>query len=231
MRQPAAAPGTFVYRPMEDLELPLAARLGHYPREPDIALDLLRAFGRRVAAALVKAQFHIQVRGTVPDVPRLALIPNHQSHLDTLAILAVLPDRFRGRIAVLAARDYFFERWPRAVAAGLFGQGVSFDRHRLADLRRWTRILQAQDRGWFLAYPSGSRRSHDLHAGLLLVLARSGWPIVPVALSGMAEAWPVGGLWRPFRTIGVRFGEPIQGEATKVLLDRLQGFWKEAGIT
>ena len=30
--------------------------------------------------------------------------------------------------------------------------------------------------GWFLAYPSGSRRTADVHAGLLLVLARSGWP-------------------------------------------------------
>jgi 1-acyl-sn-glycerol-3-phosphate acyltransferase len=218
----------FEYRPMPDLDLPFAERLGQYPRQPDLAVDVLRAVGRRATSALVRLQFPIHVEGAPPDLPRVALIANHQSHLDTLAILAVLPERHRRNLAVLAARDYFFERWPRAMAAALLGQGVAFDRGRYTELRRWIEILREQPDGWFLAYPSGSRRRTDLHSGLLLVLAHSGWPIVPVAVSGTARAWPVGArVWRPFRPLRVTFGDPIETSATKSLIDDLESFWKE----
>ena len=164
----------------------------------------------------------------MPDVPRLALMPNHQSHLDTLAILAVLPERHRRRITVLAARDYFFQRSSTALAPALLGQAVAFDRHRYTELRRWTEILRGVEKGWFLAYPSGSRRTSDLHGGLVLVLARSGWPIVPVALGGMREAWPVDRRFpRPFRRLRVVFGEPVEAPPTKELLGILARFWEE----
>jgi 1-acyl-sn-glycerol-3-phosphate acyltransferase len=217
----------FRYRPM-DPELPFAERLGQYPREPDLAIDVLRALGRRTSSALVRLQFPIRVEGAPPDLPRVALIANHQSHLDTLAILAVLPERHRRDLAVLAARDYFFERWPRAMVAALLGQGVAFDRGRYSELRRWIEILRGYPEGWFLAYPSGSRRRTELHSGLLLVLAQSGWPIVPVAISGSARAWPVGSrVWRPFRPLSVTFGAPIEGVATRSLVRELQAFWNE----
>ena len=101
---------------------PLAARLGHYPPEKDVVLDTLRAVARPAISGLVRLTVHVDVVGVVPDVPRLALLPNHQSHLDTLAIFAAMPDRFRRRITLLAARDYFFERWPTALAVSLVGR-------------------------------------------------------------------------------------------------------------
>ena len=100
----------FHYRPIAGYDAPLVDRLAQYPREPDLFLDSARGIGRIVTAFLVRLFFRIEVVGSVPDVPRLALMPNHQSHLDTLAILAVLPERQRRRITVLAARDYFFRR-------------------------------------------------------------------------------------------------------------------------
>jgi 1-acyl-sn-glycerol-3-phosphate acyltransferase len=210
-----------------DPDLPFAERLGQYPREPDLAIDVLRAVGRRTSSALVRLQFPIRVQGAPPDLPRVALIANHQSHLDTLAILAVLPERHRRDLAVLAAHDYFFERWPRAMVAALLGQGVAFDRGRYTELRRWIDILRAHPEGWFLAYPSGSRRRTELHSGLLLILAQSGWPIVPVAISGTARAWPVGSrVWRPFRPLSVTFGPPMERVPTRALTRQLQDFWK-----
>jgi 1-acyl-sn-glycerol-3-phosphate acyltransferase len=221
------SPARFRYEPFPDLDLPLAARLGGYPRQPDLFLDVARAIGRRSTAALVRAQFRIEVVGSVPDVPRLALLPNHQSHLDTLALLAVLPERYRARITVLAASDYFFERRLPALTANLLGQAVAFDRRAgHTELRRWVRLLEATPDGWFLAYPSGSRRRSAPHAGLALVLARAGWPILPVAISGTAEAWPPGRvLWRPFRHVRLTFGEPVVDARARSLIGTLESFW------
>jgi len=221
----------FEYEPFPDLDLPLAARLGQFPRQPDLFLDTARALGRRAAAGFFRLQFRIEVVGAAPDLPRLALMPNHQSHLDTMAILAALPERYRRRITVLAARDYFFERAPGALAANLFGQAVAFDRGaELAELRRWARLLPEIREGWFLLYPSGSRKRLEPHAGLAGVLARSGWPVVPVALAGTADAWPVGhALWRPFRRIRVTFGEPLADATARRLPAELLAFWEAHG--
>lgn len=221
----------FRYQPFPDLDLPLAARLGQYPRQPDLLLDSARVIARCAAARFFRLQFRIEVVGTVPDLPRLALMPNHQSHLDTLAILAVLPERFRRRVTVLAARDYFFGHPVAALAANLFGQAVAFDRGReLAELHRWARLLPSVPAGWFLVYPSGSRKRLEPHAGLAGVLARSGWTVLPVALAGMAEAWPVGSvLWRPFQTVRVTFGEPISDPTERDLPAELLAFWTAHG--
>jgi 1-acyl-sn-glycerol-3-phosphate acyltransferase len=217
----------FTYEPFPDTELPLAARLGQYPRQPDLLWDTARALGRRIAAAFFRLQFRIEVVGEAPDLPRLALMPNHQSHLDTMTILAVLPERFRSRITVLAARDYFFERAPGAGPKPVRpGRRLRPDTEagRAAPLG----APPADGRGgWFLLYPSGSRKRLEPHAGLAGVLARSGWTVLPIALAGTAEAWPVGhSLWRPFRRLRVTFGEPIADATVGDLPATLLAFWQ-----
>ena len=221
----------FEYEPFPDLDLPLAARLGQYPRQPDLFLDVARVMGWSLAAGLFRLQFRIEVVGTAPDLPRVAIMANHQSHLDTLAILAALPEQFRRRVTVLAARDYFFEHPISALAANLFGQAVAFDRStELAELRRWARLLPTVEADWFLVYPSGSRKRVEPLAGLAGVLARSGWTVLPVALAGTAEAWPVGSaMWRPLRTIKVTFGDAIPAAADRDLQAELLAFWTSHG--
>lgn len=223
--------GDFEYSPFPDLDDPLRDRLGQFPRQPDISIEILRFVGRTVMISLLRLQFRLEVRGTVPPLPRVALIGNHQSHLDGLSVIAALPGARRRQVAVLAARDYFFERWPRAFAAGLFGQAVAFDRLHATELRRWSRLLKAQERGCVLAFPSGSRKSREVHAGLLTILADSGWPIVPVAIAGTAEAWPVGRpMWRPFRRLRVTFGDPLPETAREDLVAAVTAFWTEHGV-
>jgi 1-acyl-sn-glycerol-3-phosphate acyltransferase len=210
---------------------PLAARLGHYPPEQDRLLDLVRGVARPAVSSLVRVSFGVTASGMPPDVPRLALLPNHQSHLDSLAIFAALPDGFRRRMTLLAARDYFFERWPTALAVSLVGQCAAFDRaSQLSELRRWSRLLEHAGDGWFLIYPSGSRRHATPHPGLALILARSGFPVVPVALAGTGEAWPVGrALPRPGRRVRVTFGDVMDVDNAKDLCDQLETFWDRHG--
>ena len=221
----------FRYEPLPDIELPLAARLGQYPRQPDLLFDVARVMARTVAAGLFRLQYRLEVVGAPPDRPKVAIMANHQSHLDTFAVLTALPERYRRRVTVLAARDYFFEHACSALAANLFGQAVAFDRGTdLAELHRWARLLDRVDAGWFVVFPSASRKRVEPHAGMAGVLARSGWTVVPVALAGTARAWPVGcRLWRPFGTVRVTFGEPITEPDEHELPARLLAFWEQRG--
>jgi hypothetical protein len=103
---------------------------------------------------------------------------------------------------------------------------VAFDRTRYTELRRWSRILQHQQRGTLLVYPSGSRRRSEAHDAILFVLASSGWSIVPVAIAGTAKAWPVDRtLWRPFRRVRLTFGVSISAVPRRDLAGALAAFW------
>jgi 1-acyl-sn-glycerol-3-phosphate acyltransferase len=223
---PSAEPRAFTYTPMPDVDSSLRERLGQYPRVPDITLDALRTIARWTAVGLTKLQFPIEVRGEPPTGDRVALVANHQSHLDSLVILASLSERRRREIACLAAKDYFFEKPAVALASSLFAMAVAFDRTRYTELRRWTRILREQRRGTLLVFPSGSRRRSEVHDAILFVLASSGWSVVPVAIAGSAKAWPVGtALWRPFQPVRVTFGPPMTATPTKGLGAALTAFW------
>jgi 1-acyl-sn-glycerol-3-phosphate acyltransferase len=227
----ATEPGiTFDIAPLPDRDVSFIDRLSQYPRGPDMLGEALRAIGRASCVALMRLQYRITVEGTIPDLPRLALAANHQSHLDALTVLAALPHRRRRELAVLAARDYFFSRATRGAAAGIFAAAVPFDRTRATELRSWARRLEAQPRGTILFFPSGSRRRSEAQRGMLVVMARSGWPIVPVALRGTREAWPVGApLWRPFRRLTVTVGPRLDSTGAVELAERLDTFWKEHG--
>lgn len=206
----------------------LADLLGRYPRRRGLVLTLARALGRAISTALTRVLWPTSTLGAPPDLPRVALIANHASHLDSLAVLSALPRRHRGRLAVLAARDTFFERPLPAILAGILGGGVAFDRRDRGELRRWARILETAPDDWFLVYPSGSRRSAELHAGIVGVLARAGWTLVPVAIGGTAAAWPPDRrLPRPFRRLSVAFGDPVDGANVTAALERIESFWKE----
>jgi 1-acyl-sn-glycerol-3-phosphate acyltransferase len=216
----------FEYRPMPDVGLTLRDRLGQYPRVPDLTIDALRTVARWIAVVLVKLQFPTEVRGSLPAGERIALVANHQSHLDSLVVLAALSERRRREIACLAAKDYFFSRLPIALGGSLFAMAVSFDRTKYTELRRWSRILRDQQRGCLLVFPSGSRRRSEAHDAILFVLAKSGWTIVPVAIAGTAAAWPIGAtLPRPFHPIRLTFGAPLSDVATKDLAAALGEFW------
>lgn len=225
----ASAPGIrFELAPLPDRDVGFFERLSEYPRGPDILGEVLRAVGRTACVGLMRLQYRITVEGKLPEVPRLALAANHQSHLDALTVLAALPANRRRELAVLAARDYFFSRAARGAAAGVFAAAVPFDRTRATELRSWARRLRALPSGTILFFPSGSRRRSQAQRGMLVVMARSGWPVVPVALRGTREAWPVGArLWRPFRRLTMTIGEPLDPSGASDLAARLDAFWKE----
>lgn len=202
----------FRYQPTEDFGKPLLQRLGDYPRSPDMLWDGLRWLSGWTNWAFVRFQFPVTVTGQLPVMDRLCLVANHQSHLDTALMLAILPEHRRCRLSVLAAQDYFFTGVSRALFASLFCRAVAYDRLHWTSVRIWYRQLEKMARDnrqeWIFFFPSGSRKSQKIETGLLKLFLKAGWPVLPVRIEGTGEALPHdAALWKPGSPLGIHFGE------------------------
>jgi long-chain acyl-CoA synthetase len=191
------------------------------PRSPDapgtwLARAVRRAF-RLPAFALLRLIVPSEVRGgelLEGLSPPALIVANHASHLDTPLLLQALPERWRDRVAVAAAADYFF-------ADPLVGWGVAtlFNAFPFAragnvrsSLRRCGRLLEA---GWsILLFPEGTRSPTGaigpFRAGVGVLAVELGVAVVPVRVAGTFDALPKG-RHLPRRTRGaVRFGRPLR---------------------
>jgi 1-acyl-sn-glycerol-3-phosphate acyltransferase len=174
-------------------------------------------------------------------------VANHTSHMDTPVILRALPGPRRRRTAVAAAADYFYDKRRKAVSASLVFGTVPLARHtgagvgpgQTAHLDRFIR-----DGGSLLVYPEGTRsrdgRVARLRSGAALLAIEYNLPIVPIYVSGTADALPRGHRWMVFKAgrpgprhpIEVRFGDPVvprAGERPSQVMERVRLFLAECG--
>ncbi|HVA25400.1 MAG TPA: lysophospholipid acyltransferase family protein [Chloroflexota bacterium] len=177
---------------------------------------LLRASLVFGAAAILRLFAPIEVVGRehlqLPKAPVL-LVANHSSHLDTAAILAVLPAHLRHRLAVAAAEDYFFDQpWLGATVRLLVN---AFPIRRLFGLRttlRECRWLRAHD--WsILLFPEGTRsldgQMAEFKAGIGLLAVELGIHVLPVHIHGVFAMLPKGQRWPQRGRMRVSFGPPL----------------------
>jgi 1-acyl-sn-glycerol-3-phosphate acyltransferase len=154
---------------------------------------------------------------------------NHQSHLDSLALMAAAGRRF-GDFGLLAAQDYFFER---PAARRLFSPFLNLiPVARTPDARGLQRTLAlcrefvVERRGNLIIYPEGGRsRTGDLQpfkAGFALLSAELGMPIVPAYVKGTSAVMPPGAAWPKPGRIEVRFGPPLPRQVSIRRLRRQQ---------
>lgn len=145
-----------------------------------------------------------------PRVPRtggVLLASNHQSNLDPV-LVAVALDR---PIHFLARDTLFSIPGFGALIRALNAFPV---RRATADLEAMREALRRLKAGApVLMFPEGTRTSNGeigpVHAGVVLLAARAGVPIVPVVVDGSFEAWPRKQTFpRPHR-LRVLFGDPI----------------------
>ena len=173
------------------------------------------------------------------------LVANHASHMDTPVILSALPRKLRKHTAVAAAADYFYTNRLVAWLVSLLFNTVPIERRGggTKDASHLDRLLND---GWsLLLYPEGTRsRGHGMgrvRRGAAVLASHHNLPIVPIRVTGTAEAMPPGAVW-PKRLRGrlfsrrhrveVTFGEPIPPQAdTAALIERVQRFFEsgEAG--
>ena len=139
---------------------------------------------------------------------------NHASHVDAPLILSCIPERWRHRMFVAGAADYFFDTRFKAAAFSFLLNAVPIERQRVSR-ESVNRVASLLAEGWsMLIFPEGGRsrdgwgQAHSAGAAWLGV--RTGRPVVPVYVSGTRDILPKGASRiRPGRT-RVTFGHPIR---------------------
>ena len=170
------------------------------------------------------------------------MVANHCSHVDTAAILSVLPRAMRNRTCVAAALDVFGpadrstarptsvlkrECLQVIVAAGF--HAFAFDRNgsSLRSIRTANDMVQ---RGWnLLLYPEGTR-SRDgsmapFKSGVGVLARKTGAAVLPIHVHGGSQVLPIGRTLPQRGHIVIRFGTPMRptdDESTSAFVSRVQ---------
>lgn len=146
---------------------------------------------------------------------------NHNSHLDTAAVLAAVnwatDHNEARRLHVLGARDYFFKSPVKKWLVTRLLNVVPIERkeNSLSSLRLVKRILAKGES--VVIFPEGTRsREGNLQPfkpGLGLMAWELKVPVVPVFINGTFQAMPVGRSFPSPGKVRVTFGEPLRMEA------------------
>lgn len=165
-----------------------------------------------VLTPVLRVLYRIKAEGreNLPKSGPVILAANHRSFLDSI----FLPLVVRRRVTYVAKAEYFDDR-----KTAWFFRGVGQIPIRREGGDASERALQSaaevlQEGRVFGIYPEGTRTRdgylHRGHTGVARLALRCGVPIVPVGLIGTAEIQPVDRkLPLLFRTVRIRFGEPL----------------------
>lgn len=169
-----------------------------------------RSLVRLSLRPVLRGWLRLRAEGTehVPDHGGVLLASTHQSHADSVAIGVAVrrPVHFLGDLRLTA--------WP-VLGPLLPRLGMVPLRRGDADASALQVLSDLLDDGSAVAvYPEGSRsrdgRVHRLRSGVARLAARSEVPVVPTAVVGIFDVWPIG--QRPRLRGGqvtVRFGAPL----------------------
>jgi long-chain acyl-CoA synthetase len=171
------------------------------------ALLVRRMFLTMVFFPVLRAVVRIDVRGLEHlDALRgpVVFAANHQSHLDSPVVMAALPRRWRWRVAIAMAKE-FFQAHFHPERHGLRARCTSSLAYYLAALVFNAFPLPQREAGGrhtlryiggliseglsILIYPEGQRTDHGeirpFRAGVGLLAGRLGAPVVPVRIDGL----------------------------------------------
>lgn len=176
----------------------------------------------------------------------MILVANHASHMDTPVILSALPRRLRKRTVVAAAADYFYRNWLVASMVSLIFNTVPIERRGGGLSKSGSHLDKLLEQGWnLLLYPEGTRSRSGVpgrvRRGAAVLAAAHNVSIVPIRVTGTADAMPPGRIWpkrrhaRPVparHRVEVSFGDPItpSGDATE-LIERVQRFFEKGSAS
>lgn len=173
---------------------------------------------------LVGLGLNVRHRERLPAEGPAILVANHNSHLDAMVLMALLPTRLLPKVHPVAAADYFLKNrllaWFSREIVGI----LAIERRKEARAPGADPLGPAREalaRGEVvILFPEGSRgepeRLSELKGGIAhLALAHPEVPVVPVFLHGLGKSLPRGAfLPVPF------FCDVFVGEPMPLLPDR-----------
>jgi long-chain acyl-CoA synthetase len=160
--------------------------------------------------------------------PPVLFASNHQSDLDTPAIFAALPRRWRYLVAPAMSQDYF-RAWLQPGSAPFLARTKTMVQYflataffnayplpqRMSGVRRALKYTgELIDLGYCpLVYPEGKRTPdgnlQPFKSGIGLMATRLRTPVVPIHLKGLFEIYSIHDSWPRRGTVKVTFGTPL----------------------
>jgi 1-acyl-sn-glycerol-3-phosphate acyltransferase len=208
--------------PARDLGLGPGERLRSIRRESGWIEAVFHALWGILIHAYLGICHRLRVEGLhhLPLRPPFVLVANHASHLDALALGAILPWGLRDRVFPLAAGDTFFEKGPVAAFAALLLNALPVWRRRCdrRDFEELRNRLTGEPCA-FILFPEGTRtrtgRMGPFRPGIGRLVAATGVPVIPCYLRGPFEAAPPRCFFPRFRRITLTVGAPLTFEAAE----------------
>ena len=168
---------------------------------------------------------------------------NHQSHMDTPAILLSLPAPWRRRVAVTMAREFFDAHFAPAHygvgkrivvgtlyrLAALFFHGIPLAQSGSGASSTLRYLGDLASSGWSIVlYPEGHRTEHGeikpFQPGVAMMATRLKLPVVPVRLEGLDRVLHQHWHWPRHGDVRIAFGAPLtlEGDDYGALAKRVE---------
>jgi len=178
---------------------------------------------------LVMLGIHARGREHLPLSGPAIIVANHNSHLDTMALMSLFPLSVINKVHPVAAADYFmcnrFIKWFALNIAGI----IPIDR-RIREKRTdvFAPIIDALDRGSIvIIFPEGTRGEPETMGKMKngvahLLYERPDVPVIPVFFHGLGKCLPKGEVVLVPFFVDAFIGEPLRWEGSRPLfMDKL----------
>ena len=165
----------------------------------------------------------------LPEYQPAIFVANHHSHIDTPLLITCIPQRWRKKLLVGAAADYFFSTRFTGILSALFIGAVPIERKKISR-KSSDDIASLLEKGWnFMIFPEGGRSpdgwGQPFRGGAAYLSIRCQVPIVPIHISGTGSILRKGRALPKRSKTTVNFGPPIwpdEGESSRSLGKRIE---------
>jgi len=184
----------------------------------------------RIIQMIARDLFHLRVSGLerLPQRGPFILCSNHQSYIDPVILVSVLPKEIALNTFAVGTSEIFGEGFMRRLARWLRVIVVDPDANLVPAMRagafglKHGRVL--------ILYPEGERSIDGtpriFKKGAAILSIHMQVPIVPIAIEGFCEAWPRGkSFFQKISSLRMVFADPIspppESEASEPVYEKL----------
>lgn len=155
-------------------------------------------------------------REVFKDMDQFIIVANHNSHFDTVSIMAALKSEKRNKTHAVAARDYFGKSpFTKKLMSFFFNATLIWREHKDGRKKALDELDDVLKEGHSLIlFPEGTRGKpgviKDFHKGIAVLLQKNPKvPFIPVYLDGFGRVLPKDAVLIVPLNCTVRFGSPI----------------------